>query len=480
MSTVELKESIPVTATKRADERADFTGTKESWTAKQKFVFRTAFVYILLLTGPLTSRFYLGIYKIDWANFYWSNLSTIASGFGSPEFITLTKDEAWGLLSYINLVVTLVVSIVVAAVWTAIVRFRKTERREYQTLYYWIRVIARYRLAFGVIAWGYKKLIPIQMELPTVGFLNTTFGDFREQKLYWQSVGVTQHYEIFLGFTEVFAGLLLLFRKTTALGAALTFVLMINIAIANHAYDGGVHVHSFTYALLAFIILWKYLPNILNLLIKEKDVTPVRFYPVLSGWKRAGRIVLKTTSISVFVLFLFYLHWIDDRGYRFGINPGLENSIGHYNVTEFRLNNKVLPYSPTDSVRWQYAALERWSTLTYKVNRKQWMDLDNNKGERNDLDMRFELSGIGDGRHFFYYEEDKDKQVITLQNKNPKHRDQKQVLHYSRPSDARIILSGLNEFNDSIYVVLDKSNKKYPLYEDRLQAQAFMDSLNKY
>jgi len=311
------------------------------------------------------------------------------------------------------------------------------------------------------------------MELPTVGFLNTTLGDFREQKLYWQSVGIVQHYEIFLGFAEVLAGVLLLFRKTTALGAALTFVVLLNIAVANHAYDGGVHVHSFTYALLGFIILWKYLPNIWNLLIHERDVTPVRFYPSLKGWSQFGRTALKTTGIGVFVLFLFYLHWIDDRGYRFGVNPGLENSVGHYNVTEFRLNNKVIPYSPLDSVRWQYAAFERWSTLTYKVNRKQWMDLDNNRGERNDLDMRFELSGIGDGRHFFYYEEDKNKQQITLQNKNPKHRDQKQTLQYSRPSDTRIILSGLNEFNDSIYVVLDKSNKKYPLNEGLQQANIY-------
>lgn len=473
MSTVELKEPISQAADVQHQESlVDFTEVT-SWTSKQKFVFRTTFVYILLLTVPLTARFYQSIYKIDWANFYWSNLSSIASGFGSPEFITIAKDDAWGLFSYINLWITLLVSVTVAALWTAIVRARKTERKEYHTLYYWILVIARYRLAFGVIAWGYKKLIPIQMELPTVGFLNTTLGDFREQKLYWQSVGIVQHYEMFLGFAEVLAGLLLLFRKTTALGAALTVVLMLNIAVANHAYDGGVHVHSFTYALLGFLILWKYLPNIWNLLILEKDVIPLHIYPFFKGKNQILRAAVKSSSIGVFVLFLFYLHWIDDRGYRFGINPGLENSIGHYNVTEFRLNNKVIPYSPLDSVRWQYAAFERWSTITYKVNRKQWMDLDNNKGERNDLDMRFELSGIGDGRHFFYYEEDKNKQEITLQNKNPKHRDQKQTLHYSRPSDSRIVLTGINEFNDSIDVVLDKSNKNYPLNEGRQQGSVY-------
>ncbi len=445
-----------------------------AWTNTEKFAFRISFVYIILLTFPFNARFYIGLSRIDWSNFYWSNLSSMASGFGSPEWISLSNDQAWSLFSYINLLISLGVAIAIASIWTIVVHIRKIEKNEYNTLYYWIRVVARYRLAFGLVAWGYKKLVPIQMELPTVGFLNTAFGDFREQKLYWQSVGIVQHYEIFLGFAEVVAGLFLLFRKTTALGAALTFVLLINIAIANHAYDGGVHVHSFTYAVLGFIILWKDFPNIWNLLFKERDIVPYPFYPSFEeGIKKYVRWGVKSVSIGVFVFFLFYLHWIDDRGYRFGINPGLEGSIGHYNVTEFRLNDKVIPYSPLDSVRWQYAIFERWSTLSYRVNRKQWMDLDNNKGERKDIDMRFEFSGIGDGRHFFYYEEDKEKNVLTLQNKNLKHRDQKQVLHYSRPSDGRIVLSGINEFNDSIDVVLDKSNKKYPLYEGRQQASLY-------
>jgi hypothetical protein len=52
---------------------------------------------------------------------------------------------------------------------------------------------------------------------------------------------------------------------------------------------------------------------------------------------------------------------------------------------------------------------------------------------------------------------------MYLQNKNKSNRDQKQVLHYSRPTPNRIVLQGTNEFKDSIYVVLDKAAKKYPL-----------------
>ena len=76
-------------------------------------------------------------------------------------------------------------------------------------------------------------------------------------------------------------------------------------------------------------------------------------------------------------------------------------------------------------------------------------------------------------RRYFYYDADTVNQILYLQNKNRAHKDEKQVLHYSRPSKNRIILSGKNEFNDSIYVILDKWEKKYPLQESRSALSAF-------
>lgn len=80
---------------------------------------------------------------------------------------------------------------------------------------------------------------------------------------------------------------------------------------------------------------------------------------------------------------------------------------------------------------------------------------------------RWEVGGMAGERRYFYYKADTIKQVLYLQNKNKYHEDETQVLHYSRPSANRIILKGINEFKDSIYVVLDRSNKKYPLVEGR-------------
>lgn len=442
-----------------------------SWKGYEKFAFRTTAAFVLLICLPFSTRFYNNLLRIDWTEFNWNTLGGIATSFGAPEFIDLAPADIWELYSYINVFITAGLALSIGAAWSLLDR----KERAYSVWYHWILVIARYRLAFGIIAWGYKKFIPIQMELPSISFLYTPFADFSEQKLYWQSVGITQGYEIFLGFAEVLCGLLLLFRKTTSIGAALTAVILFNIVIANHVYDGMVHVHSFTFAVLAGIILWQYLPDIWNLLVKERDVKPSYVNVELTKtWAKNIRWGLKSTSIAIFVLFLLFLHSIDDLGYRYPHNhPGLKNTAGFYHVTEYKRNGKVIPYSPLDSVRWHDVVFETWSTLAIRLNRLQHMDIEKTGREtKESISKRFEFRGVGGGRHYFDYKVDTVKQILYLTNKNKVHRDQKQVLHYSKPSETRIILSGINEFKDSIYVVLDKVEQSYPLYEGREKALA--------
>jgi hypothetical protein len=48
-------------------------------------------------------------------------------------------------------------------------------------------------------------------------------------------------------------------------------------------------------------------------------------------------------------------------------------------------------------------------------------------------------------------------------NAKVKPKPAKLVWHYSRPSDSRIILSGLDDKGNSLYVVLDRVEEKYPI-----------------
>ena len=60
---------------------------------------------------------------------------------------------------------------------------------------------------------------------------------------------------------------------------------------------------------------------------------------------------------------------------------------------------------------------------------------------------------------------DDKNQNLILQNKNKNYQGEQLTLHYSRPNQSQIILAGTNENRDSVYVVLDRLNKKYLLEE---------------
>lgn len=444
---------------------ADVSEKATTWSPVRKFFLRVTVIYIIQLCIPLSLKFYTGIF--NWgggAGRDWQAVSRF-TGYSLPRYVDIGT-EVWEFYSYINLVVALVIALFLATVWSAFDRKGTEINTRYNLLYYWTIVIARYTSALGIIAWGFKKFVPKQMELPSRTFMETPFADFSEQKIYWQYVGISQTYEIFLGFAEISIGLLLLSRKTTGLGAVLLTVMLFNICLANHAYDGLVHVGSFMYSIAGTIIAWPYLRNAWNLLVKRQTVVPFNYVPDFGkGWKQYIHIGIKGFIIIVFVFYNYFIHLQDHVGYRYAHDsPGLKNTAGVYEVTQFKLNNAVIPYSPLDSVRWQDAIFEDWSTFTVLLNKKQHMDNANTaRDESKPINRRFEFRGIGGGRHYYHYEADTINHVLRLQNKNKRHREETFVLHYSKPSANRVILEGTNQNKDSIYVVLDKKEKDYTL-----------------
>jgi hypothetical protein len=489
MSTVE-------TATLTAPEKPKTTQPTPSWTATQKIAFRIAFVYMLLLCIPLYPGFYEHLLRLQFSKITYHDFQAIVA-FWPPQFVTIeTEEGVFGILNYINLILGFFAAVVIGSIWTMVDRKTLT----YNTLYYWIRVLARYRLAYGMIGWGLKKAFPMQMVYPTVGMLNTPFIDMAEKKLYWSHVGVSFWYTVFLGFAEILPGLLLLHRKTASLGGALAAVVTFNICIANHAYDAGVAVPAAYFAIIGIFVVWYDLPKIWNLVVNERDVFPYRYNPVITEkWQRNAGAVVKWTFNFLFVPVaagLWAYGFFNGNNYNIPSTPGLAETKGYYNVSEFKLNGKTLPYTPQDSIRWQDATFEQWSSLSYKTNRgaiadrmigysplRVKNDKSNNKlnqvntQDSDELDKlkknrdlgvtRWEVGGMAGERRYFFYKADPARQVMFLQNKNKVYAEETQILHYTRPQANRIVLSGLNEFRDSIYVVLDKSNKKYPLVEGR-------------
>lgn len=529
---------------------------RQPWTEAQKILFRIAFVFFVSMSLPNNVAWYKEVIALDWLHLHYRDLYDVAR-FGSG--LTIFGNKLFGstLNGYATWIITLLFATVVGLIWTGTARFRRKEALDYNWLYYWLRVIVRYRAGIGIIGFGFTKLMPTQLPYPSLGVLNTNFGDLTAQKIYWLSIGIAPWYEVFTGVVEVLAGALLFFRATTFWGSVLLFGALADIVYVNLAYDGGVHGYSSYFVLLSGFLLIYYVKDIYNLLIRERPTIPNYFYPILTGWQQYARIGLKTATIGIFLVLLYWLQYVNFvyDPYKQPAQKGIKELRGNYTVTEFRLNGKSLPYSPVDSVRWQEATFEKWTTLTFKTAKPVELDLSNGGGApMRDINRTFELTGVAGGQRVFYYEADPQNHVLYLQDKNRGARNaenreflanngdlggnrdnqsggrrrrrgesttseklsvpdnwipkdalanigpedpkiaaiarstrrtkgieaeskpvkrNRMILNYQTTDGQRVILTGINENKDSIYVVLDRANRKYALSESTLKAGTY-------
>jgi hypothetical protein len=428
------------------------------WTAVEKTIFRFVFLYFLTQALPLDAQFFVNLVDFDGGyTRYLFNLSHYAPRFFGAED------------SFVNWGVVLVFAAIGSVVWS----FRNDSETNYDKLYYWLRVVLRYRLALGVIAYGFIKLFPLQAPLPSISNLNTAYGDHTAWKLFSLSLGVVPNYESFLGAVEVVGGLLLLNRKTTTIGTLVLLPFLGNVFFSNLAYEGGEYVYSGLLITFALVLFAFDAIRLFRLLSLELPASPNRFHLVLNEqWQRYGRFALKSAFVLFTVLLYGFTTYSTYRNgpARFPKTPGLPGAAGLYNVSEFRVGGKTLPYAKNDPVRWQDVVFETWNTISIKSNRPvnivnsvtEKLPATDHTGVSTEHDYEFAGS---QGRHYYRYTVDPARNLLTLKNSNPNYATETLQLTYTKAGNGQIILAGVDEKRDSVYAVLDKINKKYLIDE---------------
>lgn len=430
------------------------------WKNYEKILFRFLFIYFLLQAVPLDWIYYANIFHIHWSDLHYSDIFYISRY--TPQFISGSYSPGvWGLGTLADWALIAVIALAGTLIWS----IRDKNTTGYPVLYYWLRVIVRYRLAIGIIGYGFIKFFPLQAPFPSISNLNTSYGSFTDWKIFSMSLGIVPNYESFLGAVEILAGLLLFFRRTATIGALIILVFTGNVFMSNLAYEGGEHIYSIYLVLFAVFVLSFDALRIYDLISREVPTQPNKFKPGLTSRQNVIRIALKSLVVFFFVIlygFKTYSGFHHDP-YQFPHARGLAHASGIYNVSEFRINQKELPYSATDPVRWKDVVFEKWATISIRSNRAVVIDSANYEQiEARDQDRDYELAGSSE-RHYYSYTADTLKHTLTLENKNKHYKGEKLQLTYSRPDSATIILSGTDQRKDSVYVVLSRIDKKYPI-----------------
>jgi hypothetical protein len=245
---------------------------------------------------------------------------------------------------YVLLVSQTAIALLITIVWSLIDR-----RRSYRTLHAWLRIYVRFALAAAMLAYGAYKVIPSQFPPNSPFRLSETFGEASPMGLLWAFMGASATYTIFAGLGEVAGGVLLVFRRTTLLGALVSMAVLINVIALNFSYDVPVKLYSSTLFLECLFLLLPDARRLVDFFVLQRtpdppdDPSPIT-NPIL---RRAAPV------LAIGFLLLAFGSPITASYRNLQRYTNTSPLYGTWNVETFTVDGTPRPPLTTDSFRWR-------------------------------------------------------------------------------------------------------------------------------
>ena len=446
------------------------TTTSLLWKGYQKIGFRFALIFFILF-----------IILLDWsANpifsylFYYGQLAIVLDSiiswigkdlFHIPYIIVSPYDGEHNDRTYVYLLyfTMAILSVVGTIIWSIADR----KRQNYNQLYYWFTTIVRYYLAFTMFLFALYKFFKLQF--PDLGFYTLTerAGDMSPMHLAWTFFGYSYGYNVFMGIAES-AGLLLLFRRTTTLGAILTLGALANVIAVNYSFDVHAKMYPTVLFVMTLFLLLRDAKRIIGFFFTGQSISlPVIKAPVFKKrWMRISKTMLKILVIGYFLIG----HVISNIGYRNSIDESLKaksDYSGIYDVESFIVNKDTL--SKNNPLRWQELVIadRMLEAVRFKGDSIAFasMDVDNKKiiiyGDQTDLhrNMQEIYNELGPSDDTYY----KMDSILVA-------RQMVSSLNFELSDPITLIFKG-NIKNDSVY--LTAKRRRIDIKDFRLMKRRF-------
>jgi hypothetical protein len=352
METVLIRES----KTSYNDTLSSLTKVNEPWTNWQKTGFRFLFQFFMLFIIVNNNGAYP--YWDILMDYPYDVLDVIIPWIGKnivslPSDATISSAPTGSgdtMYDYLLTLVIFCLSIFGTVIWSVLDR----KRTNYATLYYWLTVAVRFYIGLMLIHYGFIKVFKLQFPSPGLYRLSQPYGDSSPMGLAWTFLGFSKGYNLFMGFAEISAGLLL-FRRTVALGAIITLVTTANIVAINFCYDVCVKLTSIGLFVMSAFLVAHDARRLFYFFLKNELVKLQPLRPPVIGkrWPRITMVTFKFLVIGYSVLYGGYTAAV--RKYSEGSKPPL---YGLYEVKSFTVANDTLPGLSTEKVPWKKMFIE--------------------------------------------------------------------------------------------------------------------------
>lgn len=327
--------------------------TAPQWSFMKKLLFRFSFLFFIFYIFLNPNGFFP---YVDYAYyFYISPFQQLIPWIGkhilhlSYDITTFTNGSGDTTYDYVILLFLTTLAVIGCIMWTLI----DGKRKSYNTLYYWLTAIVRYYVAFTMFTYGFVKIFKLQFPFPSLHTLMEPYGQSSPMGLAWNFIGFSKGYNYFTGIGEVTAGLLLLFRRTTRLGAILSLVIAGNIMAINYCFDVPVKLMSTMLVVMAIFLLLQQRTRLINFFFRNKTAAPESMHiPTFKKkWLNTAMIVFKYVVIA----FVLYNNISDAVGglQKYGEAAPKPPLYGIYSVKTFVRNKDTVAPLLTDSTCWR-------------------------------------------------------------------------------------------------------------------------------
>jgi hypothetical protein len=174
----------------------------------------------------------------------------------------------------------------------------------------------------------------------------------------WTFMGLSPAYTIFSGLVETVGGVLLFFRRTTTLGAAILTVVLANVVMLNFAYDVPVKLFSTHLLVMAVGLLAVDARRLVAVFWSNATVAPAERRPLFdSVWaNRIGR-TIALLAIGTMAVMNTMGTW---QTYNmFGNGRPRPELWGIHDVDRFIYDEQERPPLLTDTERWRALVVDR-------------------------------------------------------------------------------------------------------------------------
>lgn len=379
----------------------------QRWHPFTRTAFRFACVYLLLynLPFPLTAFPYVDKAAELYNSFWTWIVPRLAKAVLNREVATVFNGSGDRTYDYLLVAFLLLISLVVAVIWTVLDR----KRPGYPTLYRWLNLYVRFALGSIMIGYGAFKVISSQFAPPTLDRLMQTYGESSPMGLLWTFMGASEPYTMFVGFAEMISGILLFPRKTSTLGALMSIGVLSNVVALNFSYDVPVKLYSSHLLAMAIFVMLPDARRLVNFFILNRPTEYVSVQPLFRRplWHRVALVFASLFLIAVVGTSLYQSY--DQRRRFIGERSPL---YGVWQVEEFNLGQ------PASS-----ASAQSWKRIIF------------------DSPYRVAVQTATDLNERFGVQLDQEKRTLTLRKREDP--GWNTVLNYERVSPEVITLAGV-------------------------------------